>query len=228
MNIQDTAAAETDAAAHAAPALARDKTRQILIGARDVFLTQGYDGASMGEIARVAGVSKGTLYVYFDSKEALFAALVREQCAQTAESCFVLDPDEDVASALTALGHRYIRAMIKSANISTVRMVIGVAEKLPEIGRIYYASAQERAVSLLSDWLRLKIAQGELAIDDVELAAWQFVIGCHSRIVMSNFFCGTSVSDEEIERVVSFTVGFFMSAFGRQRRPADRPAPCSV
>ena len=38
-------------------------------GRRKVFLAQGFDGASMGEIAKVAGVSKGTLYVYFDSKE---------------------------------------------------------------------------------------------------------------------------------------------------------------
>ena len=43
-------------------------------GARQVFLSQGFDAASMGEIARRAGVSKGTLYVYFDSKERLFEA----------------------------------------------------------------------------------------------------------------------------------------------------------
>jgi AcrR family transcriptional regulator len=43
------------------------KRRQIMDGAREVFLAQGFDGASMGEIARQAGVSKGTLYVYFDS-----------------------------------------------------------------------------------------------------------------------------------------------------------------
>src|SRR5438094_10423122 len=52
------------------------KRRQIMQGARLVFLAQGFDGASMGEIARQAGVSKGTLYVYFDSKEALFEAIV--------------------------------------------------------------------------------------------------------------------------------------------------------
>ena len=44
------------------------KRRQILDGARKVFLAQGFDGASMGEIAKAAGVSKGTLYVYFQNK----------------------------------------------------------------------------------------------------------------------------------------------------------------
>ena len=53
----------------------RSKRKQILHGAREVFLAQGFDGASMGEIAQGSGVSKGTLYVYFDSKDKLFEAL---------------------------------------------------------------------------------------------------------------------------------------------------------
>src|SRR5690242_16730812 len=89
-----------------APAsLDSDKRRQILEGARAVFLAQGFDAASMGEIARTAGVSKGTLYVYFDSKETLFQAIVQEQCLLQAEQVFVLDPaNHDVAAALTQLG----------------------------------------------------------------------------------------------------------------------------
>jgi AcrR family transcriptional regulator len=47
------------------------KRRQILEGARKVFMNLGFDGASMGEIARAAGVSKGTLYVYFADKSPL-------------------------------------------------------------------------------------------------------------------------------------------------------------
>ena len=64
------------------------KRRQILDGARRVFLAEGFDGASMGEIARAAGVSKGTLYVYFDSKEKLFEALTIEEKKSLAEVLF--------------------------------------------------------------------------------------------------------------------------------------------
>jgi AcrR family transcriptional regulator len=67
------------------------KRRQIIEGARAVFLPQGFDAASMGEIARKAGVSKGTLYVYFKSKEDLFEAIAEEQCSQQAEQVFELD-----------------------------------------------------------------------------------------------------------------------------------------
>src|SRR5215470_3506409 len=61
------------------------KREQILEGARRVFLGQGFDAASMGEIARAAGVSKGTLYVYFKNKEDLFESIVHEQCEVQAE-----------------------------------------------------------------------------------------------------------------------------------------------
>ena len=53
------------------------KRRQILDGARKVFMDLGFDGASMNEIARSAGVSKGTLYVYFADKNRLFEAIVQ-------------------------------------------------------------------------------------------------------------------------------------------------------
>src|SRR6266568_5860333 len=81
------------------------KRRQIVDGARQVFMSQGFDAASMGEIARVAGVSKGTLYVYFDSKEQLFEAIAHEQCAAQAEGIFAFDPtDHDVEAVLTRVG----------------------------------------------------------------------------------------------------------------------------
>ena len=61
------------------------KRRQILDGARKVFMDLGFDGASMGEIARSAGVSKGTLYVYFADKNRLFEAIVEEEVARTGQ-----------------------------------------------------------------------------------------------------------------------------------------------
>src|SRR4029077_15894854 len=64
------------------------KRRQIMEGAREVFLAQGFDAATMGEIARKAGVSKGTLYVYFDSKERLFEPLLMRSAGRRRKPCF--------------------------------------------------------------------------------------------------------------------------------------------
>ena len=85
----------------------RGQAAQIMDGARTVFLRDGFDGASMNDIARVAGVSKGTLYVYFDSKEQLFEALIREDRKQQAERLVPSASRDDaarIARAATAGG----------------------------------------------------------------------------------------------------------------------------
>src|SRR5690242_2971400 len=110
------------------------KRRQILDGARAVFLSQGFDAASMGEIARAAGVSKGTLYVYFESKEDLFQAIVQQQCQAQAESLFDLDGD-DVEAVLTRLGVGFVSFLCQPDKASPLRTVIAIADRMPEIGK---------------------------------------------------------------------------------------------
>src|SRR5258707_7125291 len=105
---------EINGAASAAPDEDSAKRRQIVDGARKVFLAQGFDAASMGEIARVAGVSKGTLYVYFENKEQLFEAIVGQECRGHAERIFDVDPDDhDVGAALTRLGIAYVQFLCR-------------------------------------------------------------------------------------------------------------------
>src|SRR5262249_45654807 len=95
------------------------KRRQILDGARAVFLSRGFDAASMGEIAKAAGVSKGTLYVYFENKEELFEAIVHQQCDAQAEALFDLDPnDNDVEAVLTRLGTGFVAFLSKPEKAS--------------------------------------------------------------------------------------------------------------
>src|SRR5437763_15758917 len=74
------------------------KRRQILDGARKLFLDLGFDGASMGEIARAAGVSKGTLYVYFADKNRLFEAIVEQESLEQGRLAFKFDPARDVTT----------------------------------------------------------------------------------------------------------------------------------
>src|SRR5213594_3937703 len=112
------------------------KCRQIIDGARAVFLAQGFDAASMGEIARRAGVSKGTLYVYFESKEELFAVVTREACASQAEGLFSFEPDDhDVEGVLTRLGQGYVKFLCRPGAMSPLRTVISISERMPEIGK---------------------------------------------------------------------------------------------
>ena len=71
------------------PAAGQDpvKRSQIIEGARRVFIDKGFEAASMNDITREAGVSKGTIYVYFANKEELFEALIEEERGTIFKNC---------------------------------------------------------------------------------------------------------------------------------------------
>src|SRR5882762_6974683 len=151
------------------------KRRQILDGARKVFMDLGFDGASMGEIARSAGVSKGTLYVYFTDKNRLFEAIVEEEMLDQQKVAFNFDPERDVATTLRDFGRTYIELLCRPGGGSAIRTVMAIAERMPEVGRRYYERVLDRIINRLAAYLQARVKAGELAIDDCQLAASQFM-----------------------------------------------------
>ena len=195
-----------------------DKRRQILKGAQAVFLAQGFDAASMGEIARTAGVSKGTLYVYFDSKEALFQAIAHEQCHAQAERVFSLDhADHDVEGVLTRLGTEFVRFLCRPERVAPVRTIISISERMPEIGRQFYETGPITGMSRVAAYLEAQMAAGLLEIDDTEIAAAQFLESCLATLLKPILFgFGTTPSDERIDRVVRIAVRTFLAAYAKR------------
>ncbi|HEY1541224.1 MAG TPA: TetR/AcrR family transcriptional regulator [Xanthobacteraceae bacterium] len=191
------------------------KRRQIIEGARAVFLAQGFDAASMGEIARKAGVSKGTLYVYFDNKEELFEAIVHEQCEVQAEGLFDLDPgDRDVEGVLTRLGVNFVQFLCEPGKASPLRTVIAIADRMPEIGKKFYESGPCCGIAKLADYIKAQTDAGVLAVDDCEVAAAQFLDACQSTLfkpVLFNF--APPPSPERIEHVVRIALRTFLAAY---------------
>ena len=114
------------------------KRRQILAGASKVFMDLGFDGASMGEIARAAGVSKGTLYVYFADKNRLFEAIVEQEMLDQQKIAFDFDRERDVPATLRGFGQAYIELLCRPGGGSAIRTVMAIAERMPEVGRRYY------------------------------------------------------------------------------------------
>src|SRR5512142_2194538 len=105
------------------------KRRQILAGASKVFMDLGFDGASMGEIARAAGVSKGTLYVYFADKNRLFETIVEEESLEQGKLAFNFDPARDVTTTLMEFGQAYIQVLCRPGGGSAIRTVMAIAER---------------------------------------------------------------------------------------------------
>src|ERR1700724_74270 len=161
-----------------APQMAEDsaKRRQIVQGARSIFLAQGFDAASMNDIAKAAGVSKGTLYVYFDNKEQLFQAIVGEQCQTQAEGLFNLDSnDPDVEGVLTRLGTNFVKFLCEPGKASPLRTVIAIADRMPEIGKQFYESGPACGIAMLASYIKTQVDAGTLTVEDCEVAAAQVI-----------------------------------------------------
>src|ERR1700693_2515064 len=176
-----------------APQMSEDsaKRRQIVQGARSIFLAQGFDAASMNDIAKAAGVSKGTLYVYFDNKEQLFEAIVHEECLVHAEGVFDLDPeDNDVGGGLSRLGTAYIQSLCRPDKASALRTVVAIADRMPEIGKVFYETGPAVGIARVASYLRAQTEAGVLAVEDYEVAAAQFLESCQATLfkpVLFNF-----------------------------------------
>ena len=194
------------------------KRRQIVEGARSVFLARGFDAASMGEIAKVAGVSKGTLYVYFKDKDELFKAIVEKECVFQAEGIFAFDVDDpDVAGTLARVGVAFVQKLCAPSRQAPLRAVIAIADRMPNIGRTFYETGPAVGLAKMRAYLEAQVTAGRLVIPDCEVAAAQFIETCHATLfkpVLFNFAPPPPL--ERIEYVVSIAVKTFMAAYGKK------------
>jgi AcrR family transcriptional regulator len=191
------------------------KRRQIVEGARQIFLARGFDAASMSDIARAAGVSKGTLYVYFENKEQLFQAIVHEECQVHAEAAFDLDhANHDVEAVLARLGSAYLRFLCSTMKASALRTVVAIADRMPEIGRVFYETGPAVGIARLADYLKAQNEAGVLVVDDCTVAAAQFLDSCKSTLFMPVLFNFSEPPQEDaITHVVGIAVRTFLRAY---------------
>ncbi len=192
------------------------KRQQILDGARRCFLAQGFDGASMNDIVKAAGVSKGTVYAYFPSKEKLFEALVyHDRRAQAEQSVIILDDGRPVAEVLTELGLRIVSRMTTEESVAQVRMVAAASAKFPEIGAAFFAAGPAFAIGKIATYLKVKMDEGVLRKADPEMTAVQFIdviSGClHKPRLFNAQDIFTKRSPEE---VVAAGVDLFLNGMG--------------
>ena len=169
------------------------KFDQVLEGARRVFMRDGFEGASVDEIAREAQVSKATLYSYFPDKRLLFSEVARIECNRQAEE------------AIEVIGSG-----------APIEEVLHVAEshRFPELGRRFYASGPALVRERMSKVLAPYVEAGILRIDDMDLAANQFGELCKGDLFVRSL-CGMcdAPSEADIERVVNGAVEMFLARY---------------
>ena len=164
------------AKALALPDRENPKVRQVLEAAHALFLELPYDAVSTDAIAKAAGISKTTLYVYFPSKEAVFSALVREICQQTAHSIWnSASESDDVEEALRLIARNFMTMFATTDALAFYRTIIAQVPRFPELGRIFYESGPKVILERIELFLHAASARGDLSVPDPALAASQFL-----------------------------------------------------
>ena len=188
------------------------KRQQILDGARRCFLAQGFDGASMNDIVVAAGVSKGTVYAYFPSKEKLFATMVFEDKRRHTERTMVLgDETRPVGEVLRDVALRLVNLIRTPESLAYFRMVIAASARFPEIGRSFYEAGPAYANEKIAAYLETKMADGTLKRRDPRLTAMQFVDLVQSGVTKPCLFGIESMADKiGYEAVVDSAISLFL------------------
>ncbi|SDM08223.1 transcriptional regulator, TetR family [Modicisalibacter muralis] len=152
------------------------RRERLLEAAHDVFLEQGYAGASVNEIVARAGGSLATLYKQFGNKEGLFMAAL-ERHAATAWAALEEGRREHRApeQVLFELGRRMLDLVLDPAGIRLVRGLAFEAERTPTLGELFLAHGPDRTRHELADYLRDQVACGRLTLDDPREASGLFM-----------------------------------------------------
>lgn len=193
------------------------KREQILDGAWRVFKQKGFDAASMNDITREASVSKGTIYVYFQNKDELFAALIDRHRAEFAHSMRdILAGTEEVRDGLWQFGDAFIHKVTCTDMIPAMRSVLGVIDRMPKLSQRFFVAAPNNVRVVLRDFLQHHVEQGTLVISDVDLAARQFIELATGTFFKMRLFgeLNGETPPEEANRVLSSAIDVFMAAYG--------------
>ncbi len=186
-----------------------------------MFLERGFDAAGVNDICRAAGISKSTLYVYFANKEELFEALVEEK----RDAMFVavektLEADGAPEDRLAEFLFRLSTIICSAEVVQAQRTIIGIAERMPELGARFYDGGANRAQKVLCDYLTARVSDGSLDIADPGHAAYQLIELASAGILRQRLFGyrPTPPSPAELRQSVDAALQVFMAAYAKRQQ----------
>lgn len=190
----------------------KDQRREaILAVAAEVFLEEGYQAASMSSIAARLGGSKATLYSYFDSKEALFAAYVKDSCGRIAADVLDFADADPVTEVLQRLGERLLAQIYSEWAVRIFQVIMAESRRSPELSRIFFSTGPQVGHDRLTQYLEEACARREIAADNCHEAAWLFMAACRAHHLQILFGAEPRPGPEEIKAQVQRAVQMFMA-----------------
>ncbi len=188
------------------------RANKLLDVATDVFLEQGFKGASMSEIARRAGASKQTLYARYPSKSSLFAALMERKSSTLFEAIGPLNQERSLRETLVHFGSELLAMILAEDARSLHRLVIAECLEFPELGELFWEMGPGRCRAMLADYLRTQSTVLYHDPDQATDALLGLLVG--SAALRVNLRLPTPIVKSQAQRTswVHFAVDIFLQA----------------
>ena len=190
------------------------KRAAILDAAKEMLLDLGFNGVSMDGIAARAGVSKLTVYSHFGDKDTLFAQAIQAKCVEMMpDALFITDSEGPLPDQLLGIGHAFFALISSDAAIATQRMML-TPDTDDRIRQMFWQAGPQRTEDALAEFLGARVSRGELAIDDLHLAARQFFCLIKGEL-HTHMMCGLCQPPErqDADAHIAASVDFFLRAY---------------
>src|SRR5690349_6968646 len=140
-----------------------ERREAILSAALDEFSAQGYAATRLDDVAKRAGVAKGTLYLYFHSKEALFQELVRTMLTPVVGSIEALrDADVPIRVLADRMVDLFVDEIFGTRRREVIRLMIADGRRFPKLAEFYYREVLSRILVAMRALLARAAARGEI------------------------------------------------------------------
>lgn len=139
----------------------------IIEAALEAFTQQGFTATKLDDVADRAGIGKGTIYLYFDSKENLFEEVVRQKLFPIRDAAeeYVANFTGDAAELLTSHLGNFYKAMKDPKIPQLMAMIIGEGQRFPAISGFFYNEIVSKSHRMMGNIIRKGIASGEFRAD---------------------------------------------------------------
>ena len=147
---------------------ARSATRReaILVAALDEFSTRGFDATRIDDVAKRAGVAKGTIYLYFSGKESLFQELIRTMLSPLTGAIAALGgTDMPIHVFAERFVDLFVREVYETRRRDVIRLIISEGRRFPKLAEFYYREVLSHLIKTVRGLLRRAFERGELADD---------------------------------------------------------------
>ncbi len=195
------------------------KRQTILSAGHDLFLSNGYQGTSVDQIAASAEVSKQTVYKHFGDKQGLLLAIVNTALESTVapflERIRTLADTTDLEADLTVLAADYLRAVLQEPVVQLRRLVVGEANRVPELAQLYYDQAPARTIAAFAECFSALHDRGLLHASEPAIAAEHFAFLIVGRSIDQALFYGGPqvLADVDVADYVRAGVRVFLAAY---------------